>query len=267
MRNTRDLGSVIGSERYYQLRQGEFLRLRRQSFDRVAEVFDKTRGPPENIMKRLINRIVEELEDCKTILDAGVGTGRFAKPLQNREIKVVGIDISQRMMAIAKVKGTTDLIRGDLCALPFKDRSFDATICNAVLHLIPEWKIALHEICRVTERIMVSTIHERDNPIRDAYALLREDYGYKANKHEKPIQNLTDAVPSKSIHVASYSVDVEESLEHFDQRVFSHQWSTPESVNKEIVSELRKRFSGKKLRQGLRVLVWNVPDLNNYLSR
>lgn len=241
--------------------------MRRQSFDRVAEVFDKTRGPPEHVMKQLVSRIVGEIEDRGAVLDAGVGTGRFAKPLQNRKLEVIGIDISQKMMAIAKKKGTTDLIRGDLCALPFKDRSFDATICNAVLHLIPEWKTALHEICRVTERIMVSTIHERDNPMRDAYMLLLKDYGYKTQKREKPVQDLTDAVPpSKSIHVASYSVDVEESLRHFDQRVFSHQWSIPESVNKEIVSELRKRFSRKMLRQGLRILIWNVPDLKTYLS-
>lgn len=241
--------------------------MRRQSFDRVAEVFDKTRGPPEHVMKQLINRIVEELENCKTILDAGVGTGRFAKPLQYEKFEVVGVDISPKMMAVAKKKSTTDLIQGELCTLPFKDRSFDAAICNAVLHLIPEWKTALREITRVTERIMVSTIHEWDNPMREAYRLQLENYGYRDQKREKPIQDLTDAVPpSKSIHVASYSVDVEESLTHLNQRVFSHQWSIPESVNKEIVNELRKRFSGKKLSQGLRVLTWNVPDLHRYLT-
>ncbi|MGD8507102.1 MAG: hypothetical protein PVF15_10625, partial [Candidatus Bathyarchaeota archaeon] len=68
--------------------------MKRISFDTVSHVYDKTRGPPEHVKKQLFGTLVNELSNYKTILDAGVGTGRFAKPLQDSGFEVVGIDIA-----------------------------------------------------------------------------------------------------------------------------------------------------------------------------
>ena len=242
--------------------------MRRVSFDPVAQVFDKTRGPPEHIRKQLVDVLTKELIGYKTILDAGVGTGRFAKPLQDKEFEVVGIDLSQKMLGVAQKKGTVNLFRGDICFLPFKTHSFDAAICNAVLHLIAEWETALQEICRVTSNVMVSTIHEHENPIRKAYSRLLQKYGYESRRRGKPEHDLKDVVtPLKSMHVASYFVDSKESLAHMSQRVYSHQWEIPESVNDEIMGELRGQFSGRKFPQELSVLVWKIDELKAHLRK
>jgi len=242
--------------------------LKRTSFDPIAQVFDETRGPPKHVRKRLFDVLAKELNDCNTILDAGVGTGRFAKPLQDKGFNVVGIDISRKMLGVAKQKGTSNLLRAEICFLPFKNGSFDAAICNAVLHLVPEWKTALQEICRVTSGVMVSTIHERDNPMREAYNRLLEKYGYESSRRGKPEHDLKDLVaPTKSIHAASYYVDIEESLAHMSQRVFSHQWKIPENVNNEIIDALRKKFSQNRAIQGLGILIWHVEDLRAYLGK
>jgi len=242
--------------------------LKRISFDSVAQVFDKTRGPPEHVRRQLLVDLRRELMEYKTILDAGVGTGRFAKPLQDKKFEVVGIDLSPKMLGVAKGKGVANLFRGDLCFIPFKDSSFEAAICNAVLHLIPEWKMALQEICRVTTDIMVSTIHERANPMREAYTCLLKKYGYEDSRRGKPEHDLENLVaPSKRIHVATYRVDIEQSLAHMSQRAFSYQWRIPQRVNNQIVSELRKQFSGRPGRQGLGILIWNVDDLKAYLRK
>jgi len=219
-------------------------------------------------MRQLLAALRSELLECKTILDAGVGTGRFAKPLQDTKFEVVGIDLSQKMLDVAKEKAVANLFRGDLCFIPFKDRSFDAAICNAVLHLIPEWKMALQEICRVTTKAMVSTVHERGNPMREAYIRLLEKYRYEGSRREKPEHDLENLVtPSKRIHIATYHVDIEKSLADMSQRAFSYQWRIPENVNNEIVTELRKQFSGKRARQGLGILIWNIDDLKAYLRK
>lgn len=242
--------------------------MRRISFDPVAQVFDKTRGPPEHVRKQLVDALAKELIGSKTILDAGVGTGRFAKPLQDKEFEVVGIDLSHKMLEVAKKKGTINLLRGDICFLPFKVHSFDVAICNAVLHLIAEWETALQEICRVTSNVMVSTIHKHENPVREAYSRLLEKYGYESRRRGKPEHDLKDLVtPSNSIHVASYNVDSNESLAHMSQRVYSHQWEIPESVNDKIMGELTGQFSGRKFTQELSILVWNVDDLRAYLRK
>lgn len=240
--------------------------MKRISFDPVAEVFDKTRGPPERVMKQLLKILEKNLRGCKTILDAGVGTGRFARPMQEQGFEVVGIDISRKMINVAKEKGTANLFRGDICTLPFKDGSFDAAICNAVLHLIPEWKTALREICRVTARVIVSTSHERSNPVRDAYMRLLEDYGYRMPKRGRPLEELKSFVkPSRSIQVANYYVSTAESLANMKQRVFSHQWNVPEALHQKVMDELKKRIRNKRYQQNLRILIWNTRPVALYL--
>ncbi len=67
------------------------------SFDCAAEFYDRTRGPPEHVMEKLILTLINELKGCKSILDVGVGTGRFAKPLQDHGLYVVGVDIAKKM--------------------------------------------------------------------------------------------------------------------------------------------------------------------------
>jgi ubiquinone/menaquinone biosynthesis C-methylase UbiE len=240
--------------------------LKRISFDPVAEVFDKTRGPPDHVMKQLLKILEKELRGCNTILDAGVGTGRFAKPMQERGFEVVGIDISRKMINVAKEKGTANLLRGDVCALPFKDGSFDAAICNAVLHLIPEWQTALREVCRATTRVVVSTSHECTNPVRDEYSRLLEEYGYRMPKRGRPLEELKSFVkPSRSIHVAKYCVNTAESLANMNQRVFSHQWNVARPLHNKVMIELRRRIKNKRYQQNLRVLTWNARDVALYL--
>ena len=242
--------------------------MRRISFDPVAQVFDKTRGLPEHVMKQLLEALTEELLEYKTILDAGTGTGRFAKPLQDKGFEVVGIDISKKMISVAKEKGTINLLRGDVCFLPFKSSYFDAALCNAVLHLIPELNTALKEISRVTSKALVSTIHENRNPLRDAYNYLLEKKGYESPRRGKPEHQLKNLVaPLRSIHIASYHIDADQTLAHMSQRAYSHQWDIPENTNKEIMSTLREQFTGQKFTQRLGLLVWNMDDIRAYCER
>lgn len=115
-------------------------------------------------MEQLVKTLINGLHGCKTVLDVGVGTGRFAKPLKDGGFKVVGVDIAKPMIAEASERGVDILVRGDSCFLPFKDNVFDAAVCIYLLHLISEWKTALWEICRVTRKAMVTIIYVGRGP-------------------------------------------------------------------------------------------------------
>ncbi|HUV97904.1 MAG TPA: class I SAM-dependent methyltransferase, partial [Candidatus Paceibacterota bacterium] len=145
---------------------------KRISFDCAAQIYDKTRGPPERVMDKLVKSLIAELRSYGTILDAGVGTGRFAKPLQDNDFELVGADISAGMLRKAVERGVDSLLRSDVCFLPFKAGSFDATVCVHLLHLVSEWKMALREICRVTRKALVTTVYANKNPIQQAYKSL-----------------------------------------------------------------------------------------------
>lgn len=237
----------------------------RISFDRAAQFYDKTRGPPEPIMKQLIKTLANGLKGYGTILDAGVGTGRFAKPLQDIGFDVVGVDIASAMIDNAVEKGVENLIRSDACFLPFKDNSFDAAVCVHLLHLLREWKEALQEICRVTQRIIVSINYVRKDPVREAYNRLLKSYGYESRRLGKGEWELIDLVkPLRSIFVATYDNRVDERLAHLSRRAYSSQWEIPKDVNNKVVDELKRQFGGRVLPQELHLLIWDIKDLQAY---
>jgi len=249
------------------LTSGERKLVMRISFDCAAEFYDSTRGPPEYAMKQLVGTLINGLTGYGSILDVGVGTGRFAEPFQEHGLNVVGVDIAKRMLGKATEKGVKNLLRSDACSLPFKDRAFDASICIHLLHLISDWRTALHEICRVTREVMLSIIYTTENPVRREYNRILESYGYerrRLGKGEWELKEITE--PVKSVHAVSFDNSANELISHLSKRVYSSQWEIPEDVNRKAVDELEKLFSGKTFPAEIRVLVWQIDDLKAYLG-
>ncbi len=88
------------------------------------------------------------------ILDVGTGTGFLALILAELGHEVVGLDISDGMIELAKKKAEKKGLKiqfklGDAENLPFKDNSFDAVICRHLLWTLPSPKKALAEWVRV----------------------------------------------------------------------------------------------------------------------
>ena len=85
------------------------------------------------------------------MLEIGVGTGAVAVPLAQRGVRVVGVDLSDEMMARLRDKGgAVALAQADATRLPFHDLAFAGAYARWVLHLIPGWRDAVAELCRVT---------------------------------------------------------------------------------------------------------------------
>lgn len=88
------------------------------SFDRIATIYDETRGYPAFVMDKIIKTLRNELEGYVSILDVGVGTARFSKPLQDHGHYVVGVDVSSKMLRKAVERGMRNLLIGSVCNLP-----------------------------------------------------------------------------------------------------------------------------------------------------
>ena len=121
-------------------------------FDHIAPFYDETRPAPT---EEEMGALAELLEGCRSVVDAGVGTGRFALPLIARGIDVVGVDLSVGMMGRARAKGVHALIRGDIRRLPIADERVDAGFLAHVLQLLPDPGPALRELGRVARRSVV----------------------------------------------------------------------------------------------------------------
>jgi SAM-dependent methyltransferase len=70
------------------------------------------------------------LRPGEVVLDVGCGPGRHAHALAGRGVRVVGVDISERFVALAAAEARPDaaFARGDARALPFRDGVFDAAL-------------------------------------------------------------------------------------------------------------------------------------------
>src|SRR5689334_10230034 len=78
-----------------------------KSFDRVAHCYDETRGVPADVAREVGARlasIMREVDDAPRALECGIGTGRIAVPLAAEGVRVAGIDISSKMLAVLREK-------------------------------------------------------------------------------------------------------------------------------------------------------------------
>ena len=134
------------------------------SFDQASEYYDATRGYPPGVEEHIADALVSAAEATPTtrFLELGIGTGRIAFPLLQRGYKYAGIDLSDAMMDQLRKKITAfaaahpehaplqvDLQVGDSTHLPYPDACVDVVLTVHVLHLIPNWQMAIDEALRV----------------------------------------------------------------------------------------------------------------------
>jgi len=99
-----------------------------------------------------IEEFLSDISKNGTILDAGCANGRDTQFFVDQGFKVVGIDLSEELIKIAKrTISDAEFRLMDLRKLEFSDNYFDGIWCNATLHHlnIEDSKKALNEFCRV----------------------------------------------------------------------------------------------------------------------
>ncbi len=245
------------------------------SFDRVAGIYDATRwsGVPPEIMQKLLNTMKEMFAGCKTILDVGIGTGRFAEYLNDSGFNVKGIDVSLSMMAKAREKRLRNLVQADAHLLPFRDQAFDGALMIHVLHLVRDWAEVVGEVGRVTRKVIVAEIEggEGFSP-RTRYLELRREIGYPLDRFNDGEAGLRRVVPPSVVKpVGDYwtDVDVHEEIDSFDRRKSSVSWGIPSGVNTSIIQRLHSENPGKTVRRReiVEVVGWDPAQLRNAGAR
>jgi demethylmenaquinone methyltransferase/2-methoxy-6-polyprenyl-1,4-benzoquinol methylase len=112
-------------------------------------------------------------------LDLATGTGDIAFALAAGGARVVGLDLTPRMIELARAKRTSsaapNFLVGDMLALPFAARSFDIVTTGYGLRNVPDLTIAIDEIRRVLKpggRVLSLDFNRPAHPlVRSAYLL------------------------------------------------------------------------------------------------
>lgn len=146
---------AIGPHRGQQLfRKRAFLKIYERLWrPLVARLSLGFRGP--NAAKE--RRIALEMLDVRSgerVIDVGCGPGNYTRHLARAagDGLTIGLDASEAMVAEAAKRGGGEnlaYLRGDACALPFVDGSFDVACSIGVIHMVDEPLVALAEMVRV----------------------------------------------------------------------------------------------------------------------
>ncbi len=94
------------------------------------------------------------------MLDFGCGTGKYVIHLQNRGVKVTGLDLNSPEIEEAlrdEAKGCVTLYNGEL-PLPFPENHFDVVMTTEVLEHIEDAALILAELKRITKRTFLMTV-------------------------------------------------------------------------------------------------------------
>jgi len=128
------------------------------SYDGVADAFDRF---SERFSSPLAQRLLDaaQVGPADRVLDVGTGTGVVALQAAARlaaASRVVGIDISEEMLATARAKAARlpyadriELRRLDVQALDLADASFDVVVSLFALHHLPDPAGAFRQMYRV----------------------------------------------------------------------------------------------------------------------
>lgn len=83
-------------------------------------------------------------------LDLACGTGDLAFAAASRGARVVGLDLTHRMLQLATRKSSAvEFVTGDMTSLPFASHTFDLVTTGYGLRNVPDLNLALDEIARV----------------------------------------------------------------------------------------------------------------------
>jgi ubiquinone/menaquinone biosynthesis C-methylase UbiE len=119
-----------------------------------------------------------DLEAGERVIDLGTGTGLILPWIDAsvKGLKILGIDISGKMLLRAMKKGCADLVRGDLDCMPFKDSSLDKAIATFTLTTAPDPVAFLKDTARILKNdgilVLLDTGKPKKKGARAVHALI-----------------------------------------------------------------------------------------------
>lgn len=235
-----------------------------RSFDRVAHLYDETRGVPPEVEKQIgdgLAALLKTVSASPWVLEVGIGTGRIAVPLAERGVRVTGIDISTKMLAILRGKRTDiDVMIAEAARPPLQERSFDGAVFVHILHLVPDAEATLQatiplvrpggvvieagdewtdNIRSRADKLITATVQEladvdlnRENAHFNATALFRET-----------LASLGADVRDEKIASWLSKITARQMLERLKRRDYSSSWKIPDPIMPDLLERVAPRLA------------------------
>jgi ubiquinone/menaquinone biosynthesis C-methylase UbiE len=248
-------------------------------FDRISQIYDETREPLKEAAVNKIRNILLR-DNCGSIIEVGVGTGRIAKPLQERGLEIVGLDISRGMLLKAREKGVLRLILADAGFLPLKKKSFDAAILAHVLQIFENPAEVFGKIVGVVKNDVVALIRKRNDALasdnsdesvmRQVFERVSAQMGYALPRRagewrRKESEFLASNPPTELITIQDEMIETTlgERLSFFEKRPFRHCIEVPDELFHKAIQEARSSLDTNmkiQFRRLEQMAIWKLTE-------
>lgn len=219
------------------------------NFDRVAALYDATRGFPPGVGGRISTWVLSRLPADPAVTELGVGTGRIGIPFIERGVRYTGFDISEAMLSRLLAKLNGNLHRGQIQfadvtgPLPLPDHSQDAVIAVHVLHLVDAIK-ALEQVRRILKPhgalVWGHTSHDELSPhgrIRPKFHEIVAQLGGGRPGRDFMVQPARELLAAWGAQVSRHTAAVwqetqtpRQVLEPLREKAMSSTWHIPDTV-------------------------------------
>lgn len=108
----------------------------------------------DRLEKKAISRYLPPSAKGKKLLEVGCGTGHWSQFFSGYGFEVTGVDVSERMIDIAKSKNISNASFqiADGHSLPFPDETFDVTAAITTLEFVHDAESVVEEMVRCTHK-------------------------------------------------------------------------------------------------------------------
>lgn len=232
------------------------------SFDEPADIYDETRHCDNRALDHALDWLAVTFPPrvYPNVFEPGIGTGRIAIPLSRRGYKLIGVDISPRMLGQLETKLKHEgpgldvtYQEADVTALPIPDSSFDMAVIVHLLYFIANWKQALAEILRVLRKgcplILLHTGTGAEVPfINERYKAICLQNGHSTTNRgvgstREAVDYLTSLGFSSQTLACKWTWDkiisAGEALSYIARRAYSFTLNTPPELHHTVIETIK----------------------------
>jgi SAM-dependent methyltransferase len=213
-----------------------YLSVNRLAYDALADEYrkralvDRVKDAP--LVAPFVSYLNETFGEGCRILDIGPGNGVNLSMFSDAGLAVVGVDISQEMLKVARdICPTAEFHHGDFLAVPFAEGSFHGVFSKASLHCFPKGDAMrafrkIHKLLAPGGMFYVTTTAESDSD--EGYSS-KDDYPgqlVRFRKHWTPSE-LAEAVGESGFMIAKDGYDFETDWNKRWYNVWAVKTTTP----------------------------------------
>jgi len=210
------------------------------SFDRIADRYDETRGG-FRVGRSFADAVAANVAPPPArIVELGVGTGLVALPLTERGYDVLGIDLSPKMIAVARERIGARVAIADASRVPIATASADALVAARVLHVVGDPGAALAEAARIVRPggrvVAIMAGSDQDEPADDIGEATRAMHGQRlSGAGLDMVISLADATGELALVTrgCTESLEFEETPREHAEKIRARTWSGSWDVDDE----------------------------------